>query len=182
MDVTRCYHCFFIKNCVQCQDSFGIEECDNCHHCIGCYGLRNKEYHVYNQPVTKEKFQDVWNSALTHGGSIKILSDLKNLREKQYVRNMHLINCENCSGDQLENGKDGYMCFDAKNIENARYVYFSPKNINALDCVYTAPFGIEYSAECNSVIDVSHSLSNFHIWHGSRIYYSISCHNSEDIF
>ena len=36
------------------------------------------------------------------------------------------------------------MCFDAKNIENARYVYFSPKNINTIDVTYTAPTGLEY--------------------------------------
>ncbi len=96
MDVTRCYHSFFIKNCVQCQDCFGVEECESCHHCIGCYGLKNKEYHIFNKPVSPEEFQKVWKSALTHGGSIKILQDLKKLREKQYVRNMHLINCENC--------------------------------------------------------------------------------------
>ena len=182
MDVTRCYHCFFVKNCVQCQDSFGIEECDNCNHCIGCYGLKNKEYHVFNKPVSKEQFQTTWENALTHAGSLKILADLKSLREKQYVRNMHLINCENCFGDQIDNGKNGYMCFDAKNIENARYTYFSPKNINVIDCAYTAPLGLEYSWECNSSVGGSHCFGTFHFWHGSRVYYSISCQGSDDLF
>jgi len=129
MDLTRCYRCFYAKNSVNCRDCFGIEECENCHHCIGCYGLKNKEFHVFNKPVSKESFEGLWNKASIHGGSLKILADLKNLRETHYVRNTHTINCENCYGDQIENGKNGYMCFDAKNIEDARYAYFSPKNV-----------------------------------------------------
>jgi hypothetical protein len=82
---------------------------------------------------------------LLNGGSLKILEDLKTLREKQYVRNTHTINCENCYGDQIENGKNGYMCFDSKNIEDARYTYFSPKNICCIDVTNTAPLGVEYS-------------------------------------
>lgn len=182
MDVTRCYHSFFIKNCVQCQDCFGVEECESCHHCIGCYGLKNKEYHIFNKPVSPEEFQKVWKNALTHGGSIKILQDLKKLREKQYVRNMHLINCENCFWDQIDNGKNGYMCFDAKNIDNARYAYFSPKNIHVIDCAYTAPLGLEFCGECNSSVWVSYSFGTFHFWHGSHNLYSISCQWSDDLF
>ena len=96
MDVTRCYHCFFIKNCVGCQDCFGVEECENCHHCIGCYGLKNKEYHVMNKQVTVEEFENIWKSALTYAGSLRILGDLGSLRAQSPVKNMHLINSENC--------------------------------------------------------------------------------------
>ncbi len=182
MDVTRCYHCFFIKNCVQCQDSFGIEECENCNHCIGCYGLKNKEYHIFNKPASKEQFKKTWQSALTHAGSIQILADLKNLREQEYVRNMHLINCEDCYGDQIDNGKDGYMCFDSKNIEHARYVYFSPRNMNVIDCAYTAPLGLEFCGESNSSVGVSYSFGTFHFWHGTHNFYSMSCQGSDDLF
>ncbi len=96
MDVTRCYNCFYVKNSVNCRDCFGVEECEQCSNCIGCYGLKNKQYHVFNQPVSSEDFQKIWNKALSQSGGAKILADLKNLREKQYIRNMHLINCENC--------------------------------------------------------------------------------------
>jgi len=68
IDVTTCYHCFYVKNCVNCRDCFGIEECNNCHHCIGCYGLQNKEFHIFNQPVSKGVFQDYWNKALSQSG------------------------------------------------------------------------------------------------------------------
>ncbi len=96
IDLTRCYNCFYAKNSVSCRDCFGIEECDNCINCIGCYGLKNKEFHVFNRPVSKEAFKELWNKALAQGGSLTILRDLKSLREKQYVRNIHSINCENC--------------------------------------------------------------------------------------
>lgn len=67
MDLTRCYHCFYSKNSVNCRDCFGIEECLDCHHCIGCYGLKNKEFHVFNKPVAPEVFEHLWQKALEHG-------------------------------------------------------------------------------------------------------------------
>ncbi|MBP7823372.1 hypothetical protein KA050_03415 [Candidatus Gracilibacteria bacterium] len=182
MDVTRCYNCLYVKNSVNCRDCFGIEECEQCTNCIGCYGLKNKQFHVFNQPVSSEDFKKIWNKALSQSGCAKILADLKNLREKQHIRNMHLINCENCYGDQLENGKHGFMCFDAKNIENARYTYFSPKNINCIDCTYTAPEGIEYCGEVGSTVGVSNAFSTFHYWYGTHGYYLHACQNSDHLF
>lgn len=85
---------------------------------------------------------------------------------------MHLINCENCYGDQVENGKNGFMCFDAKNIENARYVYFSPKNINTIDVTYTAPTGLEYCGECCSTL-ANNCFAVFQVSGTSHAYYSI---------
>lgn len=181
MDLTRCYNCFYAKNSVNCRDCFGIEECENCHHCIGCYGLKNKEYHVFNKPVAKEAFEELWGKALIHGGSLKILADLKTLREKQVVRNMHTINCENCYGDQIENGKNGFMCFDAKNIEDSRYVYFSPKNINCIDVTNTAPLGVEYCGECCSTL-ANNNFATFQFSHGSHVLYSTLCQNCDYVF
>lgn len=182
IDIIRCYNCFFIKNSIQCRDCFWVEECENCNNCIGCYWLRNKEYHIFNNPVSKEQFELTWKKALSSNWSLRILSDLAKLRSSQIIKNTHLINCENCYGDNLENGKNGYMCFDSKNIENARYIYFSPKNINVIDCAYTAPLGIEFCGECNSTVGAYHSFWNYHFWHGSRAFYSISCQACDDIF
>jgi len=181
MDLTRCYHCFYAKNSVSCQDCFGIEECENCHHCIGCYGLKNKEFHVFNKPVPKETFENIWQKWLEHGWSLSILADLKSLREKMVVKNMHLINSENCYGDQIENGKNGFMCFDSKNIENARYTYFSPKNIACMDVTYTAPTGLEYCGECCSTL-ANNCFATFQVSNASHTYYSIWSHNCEHVF
>ena len=110
-----------------------------------------------------------------------MLADLKSLRETQYVRNIHTINCENCYGDQIENGKNGFMCFDAKNIEDARYAYFSPKNNTCLDVTYTAPLGVEYCGECCSTL-ASNNFAVFQAAHESHVFYSNLCQNCDYIF
>lgn len=181
IDLTRCYNCFYAKNSVNCRDCFGVEECSDCHHCIGCYGLKNKEFHVFNKPVSKEVFNDVWKNAFLHGWSLKVFADLKSLRETQYVRNIHTINCENCYGDQIENGKNGFMCFDSKNIEDARYAYFSPKNNTCLDVTYTAPLGVEYCGECCSTL-ASNNFAVFQSAHESQVFYSMLCQNCDYVF
>ncbi|MDP3975554.1 MAG: hypothetical protein Q8P95_01425, partial [bacterium] len=54
----RCYECVNCANlynsifCRSCDNSHDLTfclNCDGCSDCIGCYGLRHKQYHVFNQ-------------------------------------------------------------------------------------------------------------------------------------
>ena len=52
----------FSKNC---SNSWFLKDCIACKSCFGCINLRQKEYHIFNQPVSKEEykaFMDNFNS------------------------------------------------------------------------------------------------------------------------
>ena len=73
------------------------------------------------------------------------------------------------------------MCFDAKNIEDSRYAYFSPKNINCIDVTNTAPLGVEYCGECCSTL-ANNNFATFQFSHGSHVLYSTLCQNCDYVF
>jgi len=65
-----CYDSFWLtsgtKNigCNNCESSLNLwfsKNCVGCSDCLGCVGLRNKQYHIWNQPYSKEEYQTKLN-------------------------------------------------------------------------------------------------------------------------
>lgn len=65
---SRCYdsvHCFsssalrWAEFCTNCKDCWFISACDNCSNCLFCSNLLDKEYYIFNEQVSKEKFHEV---------------------------------------------------------------------------------------------------------------------------
>lgn len=56
LNITRCYRTFFSVNCEDCQDVILSKDCIGCSNCFGCINLRNKSYHIFNQPYIKEDY------------------------------------------------------------------------------------------------------------------------------
>ena len=46
----------FSEDCSNCQDVFASKNCSNCQNCVGCVNLKNKNYHIFNQPYSKEEY------------------------------------------------------------------------------------------------------------------------------
>ena len=81
--------------------------------------------------MTKEEFKKAWQGLVsTLPSSVFRSSDIF-----PYAT---MVNCENCTGDFLENAKDCHMCFVGKDIENCRY---SSQIREAKDCWDYDDFG-----------------------------------------
>jgi hypothetical protein len=61
-----CFECRFIQSgynlkycemCQNCSDSAFLVQCNACRNCYGCVNLSNKEYHFFNQPLSKEEYE-----------------------------------------------------------------------------------------------------------------------------
>jgi hypothetical protein len=105
----RCYNCAFLNNCKNCHDSYLLEDCNNCQNCICCKNLRNKKYHIYNKPVSKQEFEKFRK---------KLLDNLEEESEKFSFWKLkfpniyaHISNSENCTGEYIENCKNCHDCF-----------------------------------------------------------------------
>ncbi len=65
--VEKCFQCvatgiavYDVRNCAFVWHSSYMEYCYlclNCKNCFGCIGLRNKEYHIFNKPYSKDEYQ-----------------------------------------------------------------------------------------------------------------------------
>ncbi|MFH0838054.1 MAG: hypothetical protein V1880_02205 [Patescibacteria group bacterium] len=66
--IEHCFNCvatgigsFQVKNCAFTWKSANMEYCYlciSCQDCFGCIGLRNKQYHIFNKPYTRESYSE----------------------------------------------------------------------------------------------------------------------------
>ena len=48
--------CLFSFHIIGCQNMEYCMQCFNCENCFGCVGLRNKKFHIFNQPYSEEEY------------------------------------------------------------------------------------------------------------------------------
>lgn len=57
VDLTGCYEVHNSQDCSFSQNLFGCYDCRSCHDCYGCCGLERAAFHIFNQPVSQDQFQ-----------------------------------------------------------------------------------------------------------------------------
>ncbi len=53
----KSYKTWYSTLCFDCRDVYFSFDCRDCSNIIGCTGLRHKQYHIFNRPVSKEEFE-----------------------------------------------------------------------------------------------------------------------------
>lgn len=138
-----CYECINCYGCYACQCSMYLENCSDCLYCydlIGCknclfsYGLRNKQYYVFNVEKTKEEYDSYLKSLqLSSFEQREKMAEgwTKFKTEKAIFRANYFISCENCTGNDLKNSKNTFNSFNALNCWDCAYLY---DVLDAKDC------------------------------------------------
>lgn len=186
VDCKKCYNCKYSQNAVNCSDSAFLFECRGCRNCFGCVGLRNKEYHIFNKPYSKEDYeQKVKGFAIhTNSGRRKMEKEFKEFRLKFPHRAADITNSENCTGDRIFEAKNCDNCFDvhgkAEDMKDCVLAGYEFKD--GLSCDH-AGFKAELFYEMlGSIAGVNCAFSSFS-WNSSDIYYSnMIVNNSHDLF
>jgi hypothetical protein len=126
----ECQHCLVSNNCSQC---FACYDCIGCSQCVGCCGLRNVRYAIFNEPGTRESYDEFIQK--TNLGNYnkheELLTRCRKFIASQNPRTEFLINTENCSGNYLRSSKNLVQCYFAGSSEDCGYL--GPAN-NAKDC------------------------------------------------
>src|SRR3989338_5955469 len=118
---SRVHFSMYARNCL---DSLFLFDCNNCTNCISCVGLRSKQFHIFNEPYTKEEYVKKIEEF-----KLGSRSALQNLQDKFFAlvgkyphRYAHMINAVRSTGDNLENVKNAIACFDIiSGMENSKY-------------------------------------------------------------
>ncbi len=125
----QCIDCEKLSNCAFCQDcSASINllycfDCKNCQDCIGSVGLRNKQYHIFNKPFTKEEYIKE-RERITAGGDQafdEVKKQFEELKNKIPHRFSTTLQCVNVTGDHIVQSKNAKECFDVKRAEDTAY-------------------------------------------------------------
>ena len=149
-DVDQCYNVRFSQTCLWCRDSMFLFDCRNCSDCIGCVGLRNKKYHIFNKPYTKSEYLKEKEKLQLHTrpGLERFRKEFEdNLYLKLPRKYYHGQMNRNVSGDYISNS-DNTQGFYTKNAKDSKYLFWC---INAKDVYdYFAWGDLELCYECVS--------------------------------
>ncbi len=120
----RCYRVFFSEDCENCQEVYFSKDLSNCSNCFGCAGIRNKNYHIFNEPFTKEEYKKRLEEL--NVGSYSNFEKLKEQARRFWLKAprkfSHALRNANVTGDYVygsKNSKDMYII--AEGAEDCRY-------------------------------------------------------------
>ncbi|MBN1258136.1 hypothetical protein JXA05_00040 [Candidatus Peregrinibacteria bacterium] len=186
VDCNNCYGSNYCQDCVNSEDVHFSYDLKRCRHCIGCVGLRDKEYYLFNKSCTPEEFKqalstlDISNPLIVEKVDKKV-EELKRKVPRMYV---HQFDTENCTGDYITHSKNCHRCFDTRHTEDSGYIYQAnlDKGTNdSWDCG-PIPTGMDLCYD----IAYSHYLFNCkHLyWCGNLkdCQYCTNCFESENLF
>jgi hypothetical protein len=175
-DSERCYECidtyggYNLKYCQyvdNCSDSSFLFNCRSCRHCFGCVNLTQKEYHMFNEKLTKEEYEKRLKTLEANPEFLAIarkrVQELqRTLPQKHYAG----VGNESVTGDHVSYSKNTYASYDCTYLEDCKFCTWLHKSKECYDC-YAWGFDGELSYE-------SHLLgSSF-----QRVLFSESCWNS----
>lgn len=186
-----CYECIdclgsnkllYSQECESCVDSIGLYDCRDCVNCIGCVDLRHKNYYIFNEQVTKEKYQEFLNKypIKDEASIIYILSKREELRKRMPARAVFGSHNDNVSGDHIYNSHNVEQSFDIKKGENSKYCYTAGNIIESYDASFNP--NIEYGYQTLNSLDSTHIIGTHMVQDSSYLYYSKACYNSKNLF
>ena len=181
------YQLFFSRDSEACNNSYFLYDCRNCSNCICCTNLRNKQYHIFNEPFTKEKyFEKLAELNLENRKTLEMLAEkFEEMRVRAIHRYAHLINTERVIGDNVEKSKNCYYCFDlAGDAENCKYCHWGTYGLK--DSYDSGP-GIGGNSELiyegvSAGVTNSNCRFGVVVWYSNDVQYSVNCHDSRNLF
>ncbi|MBI4085588.1 MAG: hypothetical protein HY432_03755 [Candidatus Liptonbacteria bacterium] len=191
----------FSYECVDCSDGnrVSFSQCaDNCsfssfiydgrnlQNCLGCVGLRNKQYYIFNKPYSKEDY--IKKAKEYDFGSYKTLSKFKEEFERMKMlyprRFAHIIQSQNVTGNNIHESKNCRFCFDTGyGVENGKYLAIAGLNLkDSYDC-YDVGTNSQLIYEGVDVgLDSSKVFFGSMVWTGLDVQYSKDCQNCSNVF
>lgn len=187
-----CYDCTNVTDCYQCWSGYQLEDCNNCYfsfdlkgcsNCLFCCNLRNQEYRIRNTQVSKEEFHGALNklNLNTYSGYQKAYSEWrKMIREKAVHKPLNIINCEDCTGDDLKECHNMKECYDMQNSEDCAFCWEGDAK-STYDCnnIYYRP---ELCYEIVSMLANYNSRFTMYSHYCNDVQYCDLCYYSKNLF
>jgi hypothetical protein len=121
----RCFRTMYSDRCFDCMDTILSLDCRNCQNVIGCAGLRNKSYCIFNEQSTKEQYEKfLKNNPIS---SLKIIANLR-VRAEEIWRSMpqryaFILKSVNSTGHFINECKNAVNSWNAEKSEHIKNLY-----------------------------------------------------------
>ncbi len=173
--------------CNSCEDSSDLFMCTDCRGCVSCFrctGLRNKMYHIFNKPYSKEDYINEISKFKTNSYSeIRVLRDqFKTFSLSFPVRFSQVRNAVDCTGDNIFDSKNAKYSFLTNQVEDVKYSVFVSQQKDTYDSTYIGKGGGEMLYEVISSFGGSKQIVGVRTLFDEDTSYSDDCHNCSNIF
>ncbi len=184
--VNKSYGTCYSVNCEECTNVWFSKNCVGCSDCIGCVNLKNKSYHIFNQPYSKEEYL-VKKEAMgldSASGVEKVRVDALAFWKTFPVKSIYGIRNTGSSGQYIFSTKLASECYYVEDGENLKYLQLISSG--AKDCYDYTVWGIQVSQmyECLTCGEQCDRLRFcFDCWPSCReLEYCTSCRSSSNCF
>ncbi len=184
-DCFNCYGLQYAKGCHDCRNGYFLFDCVGCSDCIGCTNLRSKQYHIWNEPHSKEEYEELLAEMKldTHAGVEAAHRKFEEFLKTQPHKFAEIINAPGSTGNYIKNAKNCrqiFHCYDAEDAKYGIHVWRDAKDCMDVD---TAGRGARliYNS-INSGIEVSNYVACAQCWTCSFMEYSYYCFNCNHCF
>ena len=122
----NCYRTLFSQNCEDCVEVYFSYNLRGCNNCFGCVNLHKKSYHIWNEPYTKEAYEEKLKSlGLDSHKNITSLKGKAHEFWKKFPKKYYFgVQNVNFSGDYMEHSKNAKWCFGVANVEDSKFCSF----------------------------------------------------------
>lgn len=188
-DCQSCYKALFSSHCHECTDIYFCKELSGCHDCFGCVNLKNKSFHIFNQPYSKEEYQEKLKQLWT-GSFSSLAQTQKEFLAHQLkfpVRFRHGFHNENVTGDYVDHSKNCHQVYYSTDLVDCSYchlVLFGASK-DSYDMAVAQGGGLCYEMEEAGGYQVQFA------WYAGTskmdqgivdVRYSMNCFNSDHLF
>lgn len=117
----NCYSAHHLMNCRNCSFSSYLNDCVSVENSFMCSGLRNKKYCFKNKQYSAEEYERIITEYATKT-SDELYTEFTNFILSVPQRAVIQMNCENSSGDYLQNCKNAEECYDCFEVQDSKYL------------------------------------------------------------
>ncbi|MEK7174375.1 MAG: hypothetical protein AAB759_01820 [Patescibacteria group bacterium] len=131
----RCYdgmHSYRTNHCIGARDQLAnsidcifCRDCLNCQNCFGCANLKNKKYHIFNKPYTKEAyFEELKKYDLgSYKGYVAAQRAAEEFWKTQPLKSEYNEFIENCTGPNIFFSKNVKDSIEVQHAEDSRWLF-----------------------------------------------------------
>lgn len=180
-DCLYCFKCYKVQHAINsrdCIDSAFLYDCRNVQNCFMCWNLRNKQYHILNQPYSKEEYFKKLKEFDLHsyGAREKLKKEFQEIIATRAVhRESFTTNAVRSTGNFLADCKNCSTCAFLERSENCRYVWRGHETKDSIDAVGTA-----YNEKIGCSTTVLGSYEGVGLLNVTRCRYSFYLENCEE--
>ncbi len=142
MNAFKDSRCIGVKDTIESLNCVFLRDCTNCQNCFGSAGLRNKKYHVFNKPHTKEDYvREIKKWDL---GSYRRYQEAKQLAHEHWQQVTPKPRFDEmsvgCTGSYVFQSKNCHACYEVAGTEDSKYLFMVSQPPNK-DCYDVSAWG-----------------------------------------